>query len=302
MTSTTPPAGSIVVGIDGSTGADQALDWAVDQAVLENRALTLVYSGQLSAGGNAMWLGQPGIDVGAMLEEITVAGHGLLDNAERRAVRRSPGLVVHQVLSTEDPRTVLVELGRHAAGVVVGSRGRGPIATALLGSVSVHVSRHAPCPVVVVRHAKGTEPRGGVVVDVEDSERSRVAIEYAYRTASFRRLPLVALRVVWDGAHLRDDEHVVGDDEPGLEAERELLSEATAGMREKFPDVHDRLVLVRGLREHQLTRASRTADLLVVGSPDAGAVDRFLLGSVAAVVERAACDVAVVPDGLVPVA
>lgn len=303
---TPPPAGTIVVGVDGSTGADQALDWAADQAALEHRPLTLVHSGHLAAGGGALWLGQPGIDVGQLLEDIRVAGHRLLDAAEQRATRRSPGLQVHQVMSTADPRTALVDLSAHAATVVVGSRGRGPIASALLGSVSVHLTRHATCPVVVVRHpehpegAESAGSRRGVVVEVDDTEQARVAIEYAYRTASFRSLPLTALRVVWDPRHTGDDEHVVGAGEPGLETERELLSAATAGMQEKFPDVVADLVLVRGLREHQLARASRGADLLVVGSHPAGAVDRFLFGSVTPVVEHAGCDVAVVSGGLLP--
>ncbi len=51
--------------------------------------------------------------------------------------------------SIADPRTVLLDLGKRAAMIVVGSRGRGPIAGLLLGWVSVLVSRHASCPVVV---------------------------------------------------------------------------------------------------------------------------------------------------------
>ena len=47
---------------------------------------------------------------------------------------------------------VLVEASRRAALLVVGSRGRGRLAEALLGSVSEHCVRHAACPVVVVRH------------------------------------------------------------------------------------------------------------------------------------------------------
>ena len=37
-----------------------------------------------------------------------------------------------------------------ASSIVIGSRGRGGIKRAVLGSVSDHVVRHAPCPVVVV--------------------------------------------------------------------------------------------------------------------------------------------------------
>ena len=40
---------------------------------------------------------------------------------------------------------------RSADVVVVGSRGRGAIKRALLGSVSTHIVHNAPCPVLVAR-------------------------------------------------------------------------------------------------------------------------------------------------------
>ena len=54
------------------------------------------------------------------------------------------------------PDTEIVGLaGRLGAGlIVVGSRGRGPLKRALMGSVSDSVVRHAHCPVLVVRHAE----------------------------------------------------------------------------------------------------------------------------------------------------
>lgn len=295
MTSRPVPAGSIVVGIDGSTGAERALDRATDLAALEHRPLVLVCSARLAAGGDAMWLGQPGVDIGAILEDLRVAGHAMLAHARSRAEQRAPGLVVHESLTRADPRTALVDLGERAATVVVGSRGRGPISSALLGSVSVHVAKHATCPVLVVRRDPDAPSRGGVVVDVDDTEQGRAAVEHAYLAASLRGLPLTALRVVWDPVHLGADDHLVPDDEPGLETERLLLAEATAGMREKFPDVDDHLVLVRGRREQQLVRASRDADLLVVGAAPYGVLDQLVHGSVSTVVEHAACDVAVLP-------
>jgi nucleotide-binding universal stress UspA family protein len=42
-----------------------------------------------------------------------------------------------------------------AAAIVIGSRGRGGLKRAMLGSVSDHVVRHAPCPVLVTREAAG---------------------------------------------------------------------------------------------------------------------------------------------------
>jgi nucleotide-binding universal stress UspA family protein len=46
---------------------------------------------------------------------------------------------------------VLLTAAEGAEALVVGSRGRGGFARALLGSVSQHVAHHAKCPVVIVR-------------------------------------------------------------------------------------------------------------------------------------------------------
>jgi nucleotide-binding universal stress UspA family protein len=63
------------------------------------------------------------------------------------------GRLVEQVVSQGRPATVIVDAARafRADLVVVGSRGRGPVAGALLGSVSVEVAESAPCSVLVVR-------------------------------------------------------------------------------------------------------------------------------------------------------
>jgi nucleotide-binding universal stress UspA family protein len=57
------------------------------------------------------------------------------------------------VIVRGDPGTGLCDLAeeRAAAAIVMGSRGRGGIKRALLGSVSDYVVRNAPCPVVITR-------------------------------------------------------------------------------------------------------------------------------------------------------
>jgi nucleotide-binding universal stress UspA family protein len=59
-----------------------------------------------------------------------------------------------------DPGESIVEAARaeHADLIVVGSHGRGGVGRFLIGSVSDHVVRHAPCPVMVVRRGDESAP------------------------------------------------------------------------------------------------------------------------------------------------
>ncbi len=293
---TTPLPGSVVVGVDGSTSSRRAVDWAVRQAVLEHRRLALVHAAHLGAAGDALWASVPGSELGQVVADLSVAGRALLATTADRVRRDQPGLEVQEVLGTEDPRQLLLSGAAGAAMTVLGSRGLGPVRSLLLGSVSVAVSQQASGPVVVVRETGPDTAHGGVVVEVDGSADSLPAIEFAYRTAALHTMPLTAVHVFFDAAHLDPPEHTVAEDEEGLDDLRALLAESVAGMREAHPEVRDRLVLQRGLRDRQLVRAAESAWLVVVGTRHQGRFEEFLHASVAAtVVEHARCDVAVVP-------
>jgi len=68
---------------------------------------------------------------------------------------RTTGLRAETRIPLGDPRSVLVELARseHADLVVVGSHGRTGLSKLVLGSVASYVVTHAPCSVLVVKHA-----------------------------------------------------------------------------------------------------------------------------------------------------
>ena len=106
-------------------------------------------------------------------------------------------MVVHEVLEYADPADFLVRRSEGAAMVVVGSRGRGPIRSKLLGSVSVRLVRQAHCPVVVVRPGETGTVRNGVVVGLDALPESQPVLEFAYRKASLRGLPLTVLHASW---------------------------------------------------------------------------------------------------------
>jgi nucleotide-binding universal stress UspA family protein len=71
---------------------------------------------------------------------------------------RAAGIEVSFLIWTGDPGDMIVEAAEaeHADMVLVGSHGRGAVGRLLLGSVSEHVVRNAPCPVLVVRPRERT--------------------------------------------------------------------------------------------------------------------------------------------------
>ena len=89
-----------------------------------------------------------------------------------------------------DAATVLAERSRGATLLVVGRRGLGAVASALLGSVSHELARHAACPVAVVPEDAPFDVRR-VVVGVDGSAGSAAAASWAADEAAARGVPLV---------------------------------------------------------------------------------------------------------------
>jgi nucleotide-binding universal stress UspA family protein len=280
MEPTPIPSGTVVVGLDGSPSAERALDWALAQAVLEGRHLTLAH-GVDPAG--SPWLDPDGVSHRAVLDTMERDAAAMLARARDRIARRAPALTVHETVRMADARVLLVDLATRAAMVVVGSRGRGPVAS-LLGSVSLAVAREAACPVVVVRPGRPGLVRHGVLVGADGTEGSHVTLEFAYRQASLRGLPLTIL-------------HCCSDTAADLTERTRLdVAESTSGLAEKFPEVRARTELASGPAGVVLARAGQRMDLVVVGAHHGGAVSALVRGSVAtSVLEHASCPVAILP-------
>jgi nucleotide-binding universal stress UspA family protein len=65
----------------------------------------------------------------------------------------APTATIEQRTEMGDPAAMICSVARDLGvdTIVVGSHGKGFLSRVLLGSVSEHVTRHAPCPVLVVR-------------------------------------------------------------------------------------------------------------------------------------------------------
>lgn len=255
----------IVVGWDGTPESDAALEWAVARGV--GTPLKIVHaiggtptsSEYLRAGG-----------------ELSNERVRLMEVAERLRAER-PDLNITTETEHGSPSSVLVEeLGADTL-VVVGApathRGsRWTVGSRLAG-------RHGGGTVAVIPSAPATGAGSAVVVGVDGSPASMVAVETA--AAEAKRLG-GDLEVVhawtippgWDAAY----GEYLGDVEALEDMHRGVLDEAVEYAR----SLHSRATgrLEPGTAADVLQRAAEGAALLVVGSHGGGKVARFLLGSV----------------------
>jgi nucleotide-binding universal stress UspA family protein len=146
----------IVVGVDGSPASEQALRWALDYARAVGGSVHAVAAWEYPAFYG--WAGTSAPPDGFNPEDI--AGTTLAESVARVA-GDAPRVPVNQSVIPGNATGALLQAAHGAALLVVGSRGRGGFSGALLGSVSRHVTEHAPCPVVVIREGQVPAPGEG---------------------------------------------------------------------------------------------------------------------------------------------
>lgn len=137
--------GRIAVGIDGSGGSDAALQWATEAAVRCNAEIVLVHGWTYPYHGGRGGSAEPRND-------MRVDAMRTLDASAQSVKALAPSLRCHSIISEQSPAKAIIDAGKDADLVVVGSRGHGGFASLLLGSVSRTVLQHSTVPVVIVRH------------------------------------------------------------------------------------------------------------------------------------------------------
>lgn len=137
------PASRIVVGVDGSEHSKAALRWAIKQATLTGSSLDAVMAWRYPASyGLAVVAGDVDLE--------GEAKKGLADALSQVGDEVS-GVTVRQLVGEGPPAEVLLSVAKDADLLVVGSRGHGGFASAVLGSVSLACVLHSTCPVLVYR-------------------------------------------------------------------------------------------------------------------------------------------------------
>ena len=140
------PAERIVLGLDGSPGAEAAAQWCAAHAgrlgaeIVAVHAIPPVVAGSLPVPGFEQGMGDTG----------RAALHDALQ--QWCAPLHDAGVPFDTRVVDGDPATAIMELADEvdAAMVVVGRRGRGGLAELLLGSVPRRLTHHCEHPVLVV--------------------------------------------------------------------------------------------------------------------------------------------------------
>ena len=286
--------GSIVVGVDGSMSSRQALVWAVEQAEAEHRPLTLLHALPPIAPA---WHDPTGDDPPDAYElSLRAKGQEVIDRARLEVRLLAPEVTIHDVFRLDDPRDALIEASETASMIVLGSRGRGHLKSLLMGSTAVAVVRHARCPVIVHRPSNPSHLRSGIAVGADATEDSLPVLDFAFRQASVRKLPLTVVHSFWYFQQPSTVDEVRKDPGAARATQELALAESCAGFAEKYPDVRVHTDLEAGMPERLLLRLADEMALLIVGAHHASRAQQFMFDAVSVwLVEHAACPVAVVP-------
>ncbi|MDQ0795348.1 universal stress protein [Streptomyces sp. B1I3] len=137
--------GRIVVGVDGSDASIRALRWAVRQGELTGDEVEAVNSWEYPATSWASMM--PGMPEDFDPQAVATVA---LTEALEEALGAEGAAAVGKVVVIGNPALSLLERSRGANLLVVGARGYSGFKATLLGSVSLHVTQHASCPVTVV--------------------------------------------------------------------------------------------------------------------------------------------------------
>jgi nucleotide-binding universal stress UspA family protein len=278
----------VLLAYDGSACADAARDLLARLPLPEGSAISVVTA--LARGpelyGAPEYTAVPldaaesesvlAADLQEMLNQAAAPLRAAGRRVDTRVVRGRPASAI-----LEEAEAIRPDL------IVVGSRGHGPLATMVLGSVSTEIVDHAPCPVLVARHP--VVRRAVVAVDGSTSAERAVAVLRRWPVLAgiptrvvmvgplADQLPTAAASPLWPSRPLIEQPDVDRARERLMAAGRWAADELLAAGMPATMDLRG------GDPAHEIIKAAEGegADLIVVGSRGLSALPRLVLGSVA---------------------
>jgi len=199
----------LLVGLDGSAGADAALEAALTlgrraDTVIILAAVTEIRLLEAPLFGAAGPLWAEGMPVAPVASELREA----LDARSKRCLAEGSERVAEAGLAVETVRAVgivdeeLLRLAETTDAVVIGRRGELQSHAGKIGAVTSHIIKSALRPVLVAGDQPSAFERP--VVAFDGGETSSHALEAAARFAAERHLPLDILHVADDAGDVEE--------------------------------------------------------------------------------------------------
>jgi nucleotide-binding universal stress UspA family protein len=280
QTGTSEPG--VVVGVDGTTTALDAVVWAAAEARLRGLPLRILHAAAYAAD-------EPG----------RRRAHDILARAFTVARRCGPDLTITTEQTDASDTASLLAAASGARVLVVGMGGGARADDVLIGSAALDVSGRASCPVVVVRgpHRSPDDERP-VLVGVDTPAIDSSVLTIAFSDARRHGGRLVVLHARHGVGPVR--EHLTGSEEIARVAAWNQLDDELDPWAARFPDVPVEVRVVVGNAALALLAAAGEARLVVLGTRGHGAYARALFGSTSReVLRRSTAPVQVINPGTV---
>ncbi len=256
----------IVVGIDGSKSAENALLWAAAEAQRRGVRLVIAYSGDAEP--------MPEADS----DRPAPFGRALLTDAAELVLDSGIDCQLRTVTRDESAVAMLTKLGEHAELLVVGAHGLARTNGTSLGSVAYRVAAHAPCPVAVIgQRPASTQPflefdhaftdTRPVGVGITSSPSGAPAVEFAFAEAALRHVAVNAVHswaeIDWSEVSGTATLYRAGHDFRSYHEQR--LASLLAPFRKRYPEVVVRSIVTGDPVSVCLADASEVSSMLVLG-------------------------------------
>ena len=288
---------AVLVGVDGSDASYKAAWWAANFAKHAGLTLQIVCAYSLPSYAAVSF------DATYTTMGDDVAAHNDAQEilSKAKAIADDQGVSAATLIVTGDPSSVFVELSRNYKLIVIGNRGKGGLAERLLGTTSSSLPAYAYCPIVVVPY---TDDDGNlmhlnnqirsVAVGSDESKWGLKALQIAAGFADSWGAELNVMSAVPNISGLTGTGSA--EEQSVMESYMDDLNIRIAPLLKTYPNLHVTKSVVPGSAVEALTQASKTHDVVVVGSRGRGGFTGLLLGSTSqGLLQHAVSPVYVVP-------
>ncbi len=253
----------VVVGVDGSRSAIGAARWAAAVAAKLAAPLRILHA-RPSLGHN---ISDAIADVRAVEMELErESATAILESARQAAEADQPDLRITTSEVDMPADEALIDLGRTARLIVLGSDEVSLGTAIMIGSTTVTVATHSICPVVAWRGDTAALTQQPILLGIDHDHDSRVAVTAAFEFAHRVGTSVIAL-------------HARSTRREAEEPERQHLSNAISPLLQLYPDVRVTEVVEHDKPSRALLRHATDAQLVVVGSRGRGLLASAFLGS-----------------------